>query len=278
MQTTWHKCPVAWKGQYKKGTDKPSIVLEGMADYHLYFWHVSYGYAGTLNDVNILNLSPLTDMMLNGELAKLEEVVTPYQIGEEEFHRFFILVDGMCPSHSRFIKSYKEPIGEEEKALTSWQEAARKDIERAFGVLQAKFQFLARPIVLHDLKLIEEVVTCCLILHNMCVADRVMDGDTGAKCNPANSLELEEAETAEYSAEFHHMRESQNNGSSTSTTVSEQSAAVVGGGLVDKAAGTLVTGRDRWRNPLDKDEHARLSNALKVYLADHCRRHKNNKR
>ena len=37
MHTYWNKCPVAWKGQYKKGIEKPSIVLEGMADYHLFF-------------------------------------------------------------------------------------------------------------------------------------------------------------------------------------------------------------------------------------------------
>ena len=203
MHTYWHKCPVAWKGQFKKGKAKPSIVLEGMCDYHLLFWHASFGYAGTLNDVNILNLSPLTDMFLNGEMAELESHVTPFSIGAEEFKQLFILVDGIYPKFSRFVKAYKEPIGDFEKALTSWQESARKDIERAFGVLQAKFQVLARPIVIRSLKLIEEVVTCCLILHNMCVADRIMDGDVRAKYNPANSLEVDDVEDqVQFSAEY----------------------------------------------------------------------------
>ena len=117
-------------------------------------------------------------MFLNGEMDVLEKEIVPFSIGEEEFKQLYILVDGIYPAYSRFVKSYKEPVGDEEKALTSWQELARKDIERAFGVLQAKFQFMARPILIQDLKLIEEVVTCCLILHNMCVGNRVMGGDT----------------------------------------------------------------------------------------------------
>ena len=211
MHTYWNKCPVAWKGQYKKGKAKPSIVLEGMCDYHLYFWHASFGYAGTLNDVNILNLSPLTDMFLNGEMADLESHVTPFFIGAEEFKQVFILVDGIYPKFSRFVKAYKEPVGDFEKALTSWQESARKDIERAFGVLQAKFQVLARPIVIRSLKLIEEIVTCCLILHNMCVADRIMDGNVRAKYNPANSLDVDDIEEeVRYSAEYQDMASTRN--------------------------------------------------------------------
>jgi hypothetical protein len=37
------------------------------------------------------------------------------------------------------------PLTDEKKKYTAWQEAARKDIERAFGVLQCRFQVMARP-------------------------------------------------------------------------------------------------------------------------------------
>ena len=84
MHTAWDKCPVGWQGSFKNGKKKkPSIVLEAACDYHLWFWHASYGYAGTMNDLNILNLSPLLEMIVSGDLAKLEEEVTPYNIGDE---------------------------------------------------------------------------------------------------------------------------------------------------------------------------------------------------
>jgi hypothetical protein len=66
---------------------------------------------------------------------------------------------------------------------TAWQEAARKDIERAFGNLQAKFQVMAVPMRSHSLSDCADVTACCLILHNMTVSDRVM-GDPRAKYKP----------------------------------------------------------------------------------------------
>ena len=277
MQVEWSKCPVAWAGQYKKGKNKPSIVLEGMSDYHLYFWHASFGYAGTLNDVNALNLSPLTDMLLNGEMEELEKAVVPFSIGEEAFHFMYILVDGIYPSYSRFVKAFKEPAGEEERALTSWQESARKDIERAFGVLQAKFQFLARPIALQDLKLIEEMVVCCLILHNMCVADRVMEGDVRARYNPAAMLTEEEIgpQQVTYPAELHHMREEgRSNHQSTNKSVREESTSAVGVRHAGVPVQKLIARKRRWMQLNDKEEHARLSGALQKHLVIEYRRRK----
>ena len=63
---------------------------------------------------------------------------------------------------------------EAEKQFTAWQEHVRKDIEHAFGVLQAKFQIVTKPLYAFNLNQISDTVNCCLILHNMCVEERVM--------------------------------------------------------------------------------------------------------
>jgi hypothetical protein len=84
------------------------------------------------------------------------------------------------------------PQTDEEKRYTAWQEAAGKDIELAFGVLQCRFQMMARPFLGHCLEKISRVVSSCLIMHNMCVSDRVMDGDVCAKYNSANKVMEEE--------------------------------------------------------------------------------------
>ena len=78
MHTYWKNCPVAWQGSYRGSKSKPSIVLEAMSDHHLYFWHCAYGYAGTLNDINILNLSPLLESFRDGSFEKLEDEVCPF--------------------------------------------------------------------------------------------------------------------------------------------------------------------------------------------------------
>ena len=155
------------------------------------FWHCSYGYAGALNDINIMNMSHLQQGFLDGTFEEVERDSheVPFSIGDEVFNKTYLLVDGIYPRYSRFVKSVVEPITAKEKAFTQFQESARKDIERAFGVLQCKFKCVVHPIYLMNTTLISEMVTAALILHNMCVSDRVMDGDVHARYNPANSFE-----------------------------------------------------------------------------------------
>ena len=102
MHTTWKNCPKAWQGNFKGKEKHPSIVMEGICDYHLWFWHYSYGYAGTLNDQNILNLSPFLESLTNGQFSDLENqsTVVPFNLSEEEFNYMFILVDGIYPQYS----------------------------------------------------------------------------------------------------------------------------------------------------------------------------------
>ena len=241
--TIWKNCPKAWQGSYKGKGPKPSIVMEAICDYHLFFWHVSYGYAGTLNDLNILNLSPLLGRLVDGSFVELEKEagVVPYNISEEEFDKCFLLVDGIYPKYSRFVKGIKEPISPEETTFTTWQESARKDIERAFGVLKGMWQYLDRPIHSHSLIDISARVTTCVILHNMLVSDRIM-GDCIADYNPAHTLEQEEMQV-------------------------QQPIGGIGVAGAPPAVVGLLTKRDRFKDLADKEQHARLHQALMDHLA-----------
>mmetsp|Transcript_2883 Transcript_2883/g.3229 ORF Transcript_2883/g.3229 Transcript_2883/m.3229 type:complete len:83 (+) Transcript_2883:47-295(+) len=74
----------------------------------------------------------------------------PYIISDEEFWYIFYLVDWIYPQYSRFVKAAKQLILPEEYQVTKFQEAARKDIKRAFGVFQIMWQCAARPILFMD--------------------------------------------------------------------------------------------------------------------------------
>ena len=272
MHTHWDKCPVAWQGAFKNGAKKKaSIVLEAVSDYHMWFWHASYGYAGTLNDINIMNLSPLTQMFVNGEMEQLEKELVPFCIGEEQFKQLFVLVDGIYPVRTRFVKAIKEPSTDEEKALTSWQEAARKDIERAFGLLQSRFKVLSRSILLRSLQRIESMVTCCLILHNMLVSDRIMEGDCRARHNPANNLVI----THDNDVQVPSGADYESAVSKTRSTA--RARARLCGRRADEEVVQLVTRRSRFLAMINKDESARLHVALMDCLGKQCKSHKLNK-
>jgi hypothetical protein len=172
--TFWKNCPKAWQGLYKGKESKPSIVMESIADYFLFLWHASYRYTGTLNDNTILHLSPFMDRLLDGTFHEVEAeaALVPFLIKVEQFNEVFVLVDdGIYPSYSRFSRGIKVPATREEKQYTLWQEGARKDVERAFGVIKNTWQFLDRLILLHDLTDISNRAVSCLLLHNILVTD-----------------------------------------------------------------------------------------------------------
>ncbi|GFH50675.1 hypothetical protein CTEN210_07151 [Chaetoceros tenuissimus] len=150
----WDKCPTGLQGQFKGKEKKPTIVLEGIADYNLWIWHAQVGYPGTLNDINILQTSVLINRLLSNEWCMT--VDRTFTIGGEEFDHYLILVD--------------------EAYFAKWQEAFRKLIERAFGVFFLKFQYLDGRIRPHDLNEICDVTIACVLLHNMMVKERMQDG------------------------------------------------------------------------------------------------------
>jgi Plant transposon protein len=170
----WKNCPVAWQGQQSGKEKIPTIVMEAMCDYNLWFWHHSFGFPGSMNDINIWDRSSLLKSFLDGSFA--QDVDVEFEIGGLSFRRLWLLVDGIYPELSRFVKTIEEPGNPLAASFAKWQEASRKDIERGFGVLKAKFHFLLTRIELWYIGEITDAVDTCMILHNMMVAHR-MDND-----------------------------------------------------------------------------------------------------
>ncbi|KAG2255282.1 hypothetical protein Bca52824_074576 [Brassica carinata] len=92
------------------------------------------GPRGTLNDINILDRSPGFDDILQGRAPKVNYIVNGY-----EYHLAYYLTDGIYPKWATFVQSIPLPQGPKASLFATNQEAVRKDVERAFGVLQARF-------------------------------------------------------------------------------------------------------------------------------------------
>ena len=138
--------------------------------------------------------------------------------------------------------------------------SARKDIKRAFGVLQAKFQSMARPVLLMEMELISDMVCCCLTLHNMCVSDRVMDGDVRAMCDPSYSVEPEDESDVEcptsVPAECKEMTKQLEEANV------QRERPVIGMRNADPAVKKLLPQKERWTKLLSLEEHERLHKAI----------------
>ena len=69
------------------------------------------------------------------------------------------------------INTIPNPVGQKNAHFTQRQEASRNDVERAFGVLQARFAVVRGPAKQWDSETLWEVMTCCVIMYNMIVED-----------------------------------------------------------------------------------------------------------
>jgi Plant transposon protein len=100
MHTPWKNCPYAWQQSYKGAKGKPTLVLEAVAHCRLYFHHAAFGFAGCLNDINVLNQSPLLEQFMGGNFEDIESETVPYNVTGSQFNKMFILVDGVYPKFS----------------------------------------------------------------------------------------------------------------------------------------------------------------------------------
>uniref|UniRef100_A0A0D3BEJ6 Myb-like domain-containing protein n=1 Tax=Brassica oleracea var. oleracea TaxID=109376 RepID=A0A0D3BEJ6_BRAOL len=166
MHWEWKNCPTAWKGMYSRGTGKPTIVLEVVASYDLWIWHAFFGAPGTMNDLNILDRSPVFDDIINGNAPQVN-----LYVNGTEYHLGYYLTAGIYPKWATFVQSIRLPQGEKNSLFAKTQEAVRKDVERAFGVLQARFAVVKNPSKLWDKDKIANIMRACIILHNMVVED-----------------------------------------------------------------------------------------------------------
>ncbi|XP_048609298.1 uncharacterized protein LOC111205433 [Brassica napus] len=118
MHWEWKNCPTAWKGQYTRGSGKPTIVLEAVASYDLWIWHAFFGPPGTLNDINVLERSPVFDDIIKGQAPQVT-----FYVNGSEYNLAYYLTDGIYPKWVTFIQSIPMPQGPKAVLFAQHQEA-----------------------------------------------------------------------------------------------------------------------------------------------------------
>ncbi|KAK3183819.1 hypothetical protein Dsin_031105 [Dipteronia sinensis] len=166
MHWKWKNCSTAWAGQYAGRSGSSSIILEAVADYDLWIWHAYFGLPGTNNDINVLEASHL--------FANLAQGIAPaahYVIQGKEYNMGYYLVDGIYQKWFTLIQTIHDPRGRKKKLFAMKQEGCRKDVERAFGVLQSRFAIVTGPTRFWHKHVLYDIMTTCIIMHNMIIED-----------------------------------------------------------------------------------------------------------
>ena len=167
MHWQWSNCPVGWQGQFTRGDIKhPTIILEAVASYDRWIWHAFFGVAGSNNDINVLNQSPLFTDAIRGQ-----EPTVRFTVNNHEYNMGYYLADGIYPSWPVFMKGVPLLQLEKHRFFSEQQASVRKDVECAFGILKKRFNILAIPGRSYSQRTLGLIMRACIILHNMIIDD-----------------------------------------------------------------------------------------------------------
>ncbi|KAG1463551.1 hypothetical protein G6F56_005256 [Rhizopus delemar] len=134
---TWKNCPTAWQGQFTGKEKQPTLVLEIVAFQYLWIWHAFFGLPGSQSDINVLDTSPIFSWITEENAPS-----TAFEVNGRQYDLRYYLADGIYPNYAMFIKTISAPITQKAQLFAKAQEAVRKDMERAFGVLKARFAII----------------------------------------------------------------------------------------------------------------------------------------
>ncbi|XP_062021009.1 uncharacterized protein LOC133737487 [Rosa rugosa] len=125
------------------------------------------------------NSDDLTRLLAKGEergfpgieLAEGRAPPISYKVNGRSYDMGYYLADGIYPSWATLVKTIPAPQGNKHRHFAKEQEGARKDVERAFGVLQARFAIVRGPARFWDKDILKYIMTACIIMHNMIIED-----------------------------------------------------------------------------------------------------------
>ncbi|XP_047961393.1 uncharacterized protein LOC125206143 [Salvia hispanica] len=157
--TPIQKCTTAiWQLAYRGTAD--------MFDEYLYIGESTAREFGLNNDINVLQSSPL----FNDQELGVSPTVSFVANGNQHNIDYY-LADEIYPMWHVFMKTIRCAFEVKKKYFESRQELARKDVERAFGVLQNRWAIVRGPSRLWHMECIADIMYACIILHNMIVED-----------------------------------------------------------------------------------------------------------
>ncbi|XP_026419468.1 uncharacterized protein LOC113315402 [Papaver somniferum] len=147
-----------------KNADRGFPGMLGSVDYMQWPWKIFLvSWQGTYrgkDQESSLGVAPPCNYVTNGN---------QYNMG-------YFLCDGIYPKLTTIVQAFSQTLDIPDYVrFNKYQMAKRKDVERAFGVLQGKFIIVGSPCKYWHQSDLNIIMKCCLILYNMIIEHECRD-------------------------------------------------------------------------------------------------------
>lgn len=132
-----------------------SALLQGIVDVHCKFWDFEFGWAGSLHDWSVFQVTKVGRGFMAGKYM-------PYKlIGDAAYP---VRPWMYCP-----FKGQKDGLSHVHANWNFIQSSTRMCVERAFGILKGRWRIIMKRTDV-PLRMVPDLVCTCIVLHNLCIA------------------------------------------------------------------------------------------------------------
>ena len=163
------------KIDYFNRKQRYSISTQAVVVGNLKFLDIATGYPDSIHDTPILRDSALyIQAERNILLTEPTDVIDGYKI------RPLLIGDGAYPANTWLVKPFPNNwnLYQKQKKFNKFLSSARIAVERAFGILKARWRCLLNCLD-HSMENLSDVIISCCVLHNICQmkGDSYIDND-----------------------------------------------------------------------------------------------------
>ena len=141
-----------------------SVIMQAVVGTNLKFLDTAIGYPGSMHDARVFRSTEIFMKAQNDEI-----LIEPLAAINGTQVRPLVLGDGAYPLLPWLMKPYPNAaiLNRSQRRFNRTLSSARSTVERAFGILKARWRILLKKLD-NRFENIPEVILACCILHNLC--------------------------------------------------------------------------------------------------------------